>query len=184
MGTTIWRANTTPTGGGPGATGGCTVFVTALNTDIFLQVDITLDAASDGNNNLGTAWEISAANFLLPTLGNAAELGGLAIEAAVTNAAIGGGSPGAIASNLTVAAQGSLIGNFISGSALIIATPGEITAGTGAATPIVQPGGTVNVNWDGRFTLDLELGGNPLVTVTEDVCTFDQQGAGVDFAVQ
>jgi hypothetical protein len=181
-GQTIWRANTTPAGGGPGATGGCTVFVTALNTDIFLQVDITLDVESDGNNTIDTAWEIVAANFLLPTLSNAAELGGLAIEAAVTNAAIGGAAPGAIGSGLTAEATGQLIGGFIDASvfALILATPGEITAGTGMATPL---DGTVNVNWDGRFTLDLTLGGEPLVTVDESVCTFDEQGAGVDFDV-
>ena len=156
--------------------------MTALNTDIFLQVDITLDVVSDGNNNIDTAWEIVAANFLLPTLGNAAELGGLAIEAAVTNAAIGGAAPGAIGSGLTAEATGQLIGGFIDASvfALILATPGEITAGTGMATPL---DGTVNVNWDGRFTLDLTLGGEPLVTVDESVCTFDEQGAGVDFDV-
>jgi hypothetical protein len=180
-GTTTWRANTTPAGGVPGATGGCTVFVTALNTEIFLQVDITLDVVSDGNNNLTTGWQIIAANFLLPTLGNAAELGGLAIEAAVSNAAIGGGSPGTIASGLTEEATGQLIGAFFNADGqLELNSPTEITEGTGAATPL---DGDISVNWDGRFTLDLTLGGAPLVTVTEDVCVFDEVGDPIVFPV-
>jgi hypothetical protein len=180
-GQTIWRANTTPTGGGTaGDTGGCTVFVTALNTDIFVEVVVTLDVESDGNNNLSTAWELSAANYLLPTLGNAAELGGLSIAATVANAAIGGGSPGEIGSELAAAAEGELIGGFIDGGALVLATPDAITEGTGAAEPL---DGTVNVNWDGSFVLDLELGGEPLVSVTDEACTFDEEGDGVDFAV-
>ena len=182
-GSTLWRANTTPVGGGPGATGGCTVFVTALNTNIQLQVDITLDVVSDGANNLSTGWSILAANFLLPTLGNAAELGALAIAADVTGASVGGAIPGSIASGLTAAATGQLIGAYITGNNLVIATPGEITAGSGAAGPTGGTGSTVNVNWDGNFTLDLTLGGNPLVSVDQSVCTFDAQGAGVDFAV-
>ncbi len=178
-GTTLWQANTAPPGGGPGATGGCTVFVTALNTNIQLQVDITLDVVSDGANNLSTGWGILAANFLLPTLGNAAELGALAIAANVTNA-----TPASIPSSLTAAATGQLIGAFISGNNLVISSPGEITNGLAAATPTGGVGSTVNVNWDGTFALDLTLGGNPLVTVDESVCVFDNQGTGVNFLVQ
>ena len=182
-GQTVWVAQSTPAGsnGGPTATGGgCEVFVTALNTTIYLQVTLTLDAASDGANNIGTGWQIDAQHFLLPTLGNAAELGALSIGAALTNA-----SGGPINSSLTAAATGQLIGAFINlaTSTLTLATPGEITAGAGAATPTGGAGSTVNVNWDGLFTLDLTLAGNPLVSVTQDVCTFDVVGAGVDFAV-
>ena len=109
-------------------------------------------------------------------------LGGVAIESEVTNAAIGGAARGAIGSGLTAEATGHLIGGFIDASvfALILATPGEITAGTGAATPL---DGAVSVNWDGRFTLDLTLGGAPLVTVDESVCVFDEVGDPIVFQV-
>ena len=185
-GQTEWIAQSTPIGsnGGPTATGaGCSVFVTALNTTIYLQVTLTLDVTSDGANNISTDWRIDAQHFLLPTLSNAAELGDLSINAAVSNASIGGASPGLIASGLTAAATGQLIGAFIAADVLSIATPGEITEGSGAAVPIGGVGSTVNVNWNGAFTLDLTLAGNPLVTVDQEVCTFDIQGTGVDFAV-
>ena len=78
---------------------------------------------------------------------------------------------------------GALIGAFLTGSTLTFATPGEILEVTEAVEPVVAAGGTVNVNWDGTFVLDLTLGGQPLVTVDESVCEFDVQGAGVEFGV-
>ncbi|MGB8330080.1 MAG: hypothetical protein WCE62_08115, partial [Polyangiales bacterium] len=119
-GSTTWTANTTPSGSNGGVTasgGGCAVFVTALNTTIYLQVGITLAVTSDGANNIGTGWTIQATHFLLPTLQNAAELGGLSINAVLTNA-----SGGPIPSGLTAAAQGQLIGAFVTGTTLTIAT--------------------------------------------------------------
>jgi len=51
-------------------------------------------------------------------------------------------------------------------------------SGSVSSTP--TSGATFNVNWDGEFALDLTLGGAPLITVHQDVCTFDVQGDGVD----
>lgn len=178
---TTWEANTTPAGsnGGPTATGGgCEVFVTALETTINFSVTITLDVASDGANNVTTGWAVEAQQFLLPTLGNAAELGGLTIAAEVTDA-----TGGPIESGLTPAAQGSLIGDFTTGDILSLATPGEITEGSATVTPTGASGSTYNVNWNGEFSLDLTLGGEPLITIDGSDCTFDVQGTGVDIPV-
>jgi hypothetical protein len=73
---------------------------------------------------------------------------------------------------------------FLDGTTLTFATPAEITAGSAALVPTGGAGSTVNVNWDGAFTLDLTAGGAPLITVDESVCTFDVEGDGVDFAVE
>ncbi|MGB8432684.1 MAG: hypothetical protein WCE38_00280, partial [Burkholderiales bacterium] len=172
-GSTTWSANTTPAGSNGGVTttgGGCAVFVTALNTTIFLQVDITLNAVSNGANQIDTGWTITATHYLLPTLGNAAELGGLAVAAVVT-----GATPTNIPSALTAAATGQIIGAFIVGNTLTLATPAQITAGSQAMS--TTHGANVTVNWDGTFALTLTLGGNPLVVVDESVCTFDEAGA-------
>ena len=180
-GTTSWVAESLPIGsnGGPTATsGGCAVFVTALNTTIYIQVTLTLDVTSDGANNIGTAWTVDAQHFLLPTLGAAAELGGFDINAEATNTV---GGP--INSGLTAAATGQLIGAYIVGDTLTISTPGEITAGAAALTPTGGAGSTVNVNWNGQFSLDLTLGGNPLVVVDESVCAFTIIGGGVNLGV-
>ena len=180
-GQTVWQAQTTPigsNGGSNAASDGCEVFVTALNTTVFIQVTITLDVTSDGANNVETGWSVDAQQFLLPTLGNAAELGSLSISAVVTAA-----TGGPIASSLDSSAEGQLVGSFITGDTLTVSTPGEITGGDAALTPTAGVGSTVNVNWDGAFLLDLTLSGAPLITVDESVCTFNVQGGGVDFAV-
>ena len=177
-GTTEWVAESSPAGsnGGPTATAdGCEVFVTALNTTIYLQVTLTLDVAADAADNVTTGWQIDAQHFLLPTLGAAAELGALTIAAQVTD-----GTGGPIDSELTAAATGQLIGGFITGDTLTLASPADITEGSAAVTADGGAGSTYNVNWDGNFALDLTLGGNPLVTVDQDVCTFNVQGDGVD----
>jgi hypothetical protein len=175
-GSSQWQANT-DLGGGNGTADGCTVFVTTISNDIFLDVTITIDAASDGNNNLTTDWVITAQNSLLPVLQNAAEYGGLVIDAAVTNA-----TPASIAS-ASGPDVGQLLSAYISGTTLTFSSPAQITQGAASATPTAGAGSTVNVNWSGAFTLDLTLGGAPLVTVDESVCVFDVQGTGVDFAV-
>jgi len=180
-GSSFWSANTNPPGGGTApTTGGCQVFVTVLATDIFLDVDILLEATSDGSNNMATGWTITAANPLLGALGNAAQLGGLDIAAVVTNA-----NGGPIASGLDPSAVGQNVGAFYLGPAgpLQISSPSDITQGSAALTPTVGAGGTVSVNWDGAFALDLTLGGMPLITVDESVCAFDEQGPDIDFAV-
>jgi len=179
-GSTQWIAQTDPVGsnGGPTATGGgCEVFVTALNTTIFLQATIDLDMTSDGANNVTTAWGVTAQQFLLPTLGNAAELGALDIPAVTT----GGVTGGPFTSGLTAGAQGQLIGAFITGDQLAISTPGEITAGGGAVTPTDGVPGSCDFNWDGTFALDLTLGGMPLVVVDESVCAFTVLGPDISF---
>ena len=177
-GQTVWIAETTPPGGGSTAVDGCSVFVTDLGTTIFIQVTITLDVTSDGANNVTTSWGVDAQQALLPVLGNAGELGGLSVAAAVT-----GASGGPIASNLTVAAQGELIGGFITGDTLSLNSPADITEGQALLTPTGGAGSTVNVNWDGAFLLDISVGGVPLITVDESICDFNVQGTGVDFGV-
>ena len=175
-GTTTWAANTTPFGsnGGPTATGGgCAVFPTALATTIYLDTTVILDVASDGNNNFTTEWTVLVRHFLLPTLGSAAEYGSLDLNAVVT-----GGLPSNIASTANPAATGQFIGAFLAGDVLTLGTPTEINPGVAAITP-GAPG--VNVNWDGNFNLELTLAGNPLVTFEESACSFNLQGAGVDF---
>jgi len=172
-GSTTWEANT-DLGGGNGTADGCTVFVDTISNDIFLDVFITLIATSDGSNNMSTEWVINALNSLLPVLQNAAEYGGINIDAVVSGAnggpIVSGAGPNA----------GLLLSNYLSGTTLILESPDEITVGNAALTPT---GGTVNVNWSGNFTLDLTLGGAPLVTVDESVCVFDNPGTGVDFPV-
>jgi len=181
-GSSFWSANTTPPGGGTApTTGGCRVFVTVLAADIFLDVDILLEVVSDGSNNMTTDWTITAQNPLLGALGGAAELGGLSIAALVTNA-----NGGPITSGLDPSAVGQLIGNFyvVPGvGPLEIASPADITPGSAALTPTVGAGGTVSVNWDGTFSLDLTLGGMPLITVDASVCAFDEVGPDIDFGV-
>ncbi len=177
-GQTVWQARTTPLGssGGPSATGaGCAVFVTVLNTVLPLDVTLTLGVSSDGSNNISTAWTAEVQHFLLPSAGNAAEYGGIDIRAQVSN-----GTPSAIPSSANPAALGQLIGAFLVGDVFILTTPTEISEGSAR---IVPTGSSINVNWDGTFTVELTLGGTPLVTVDESVCTFDVQGSGVDFAV-
>ncbi len=180
-GSTTWTANTTPPGGGTApTTGGCSVFVTVLNTTIFLEVLLTLDVASDGANNISTGWQIEARNPLLGALGNAAELGALSIGAAATNT-----TGGPIPSGLNPAVVGQPVGNFYvvpNVGPLLLVTPTEITAGAAALTPTVGVPGNVNINWDGLFALRLDLAGSPLVVVDETVCTFDDPGTGIDFA--
>lgn len=184
-GSTTWVATTTPAGsnGGPTATGGgCEVFVTALNTTINLELTLQLDVTANGGNNVDTAWQLDAQQFLLPTLGNAAELGALSIAAEVTGGAVGGAEPGSIGSALTAAAEGQTIGAFTTGDVLSLATPGEVTAGNGDVDATPTSGATFSVNWDGTFALDLTLGGAPLITVDEEVCTFDVLGDDVVLA--
>ena len=184
-GSTTWEANTTPPGGGfpPDVTGGCEVFVTSLMTTIALEVSITLDVVSDGNNGLTTAWSIVVTNPVLAGLGMAAELGALDINAAVSDA-----DGGPINSGLTAEAEGATIGTFYETPAgpLVLATDGmnpAITAGSATLTPTAGLGSTVGVNWNGEFVLDLTLMGNPLITVDESVCTFDTPGSPVEFLV-
>lgn len=183
-GSTTWSAITTPPGGGtnPGVTGGCEVAVTALGgTVVALETSITLDVASDEAYNVTTAWEILVNNPLLGAIGNAAELGSLDINAVVT-----GATGGPINSGLTAGATGGLIGDFYevpSVGPLVIASPDAIVEGAAALTPDGGAGSTFNVNWDGLFTLDLTLGGNPLLTVDESICTFTDEGTGVDITV-
>ena len=181
-GSTIWAAPTTPPGGGTApTTGGCQVFVTALNSDVFLDTTITLNVASDEAYNVTTAWEILVENPLLGALGNAAQLGALDINAVVTDA-----TGGPINSALAAAAEGAFVGEFyeVPGvGPLVISTPDAITAGSAALTPTVGAGSMFNVNWDGVFSLDLTLAGNPLLTVDESVCAFTDEGTGVDFMV-
>ena len=153
--------------------------MTVLNNTIFLDVFITLDVTSDGANGLTTGWTLEAANPLLGALGNAAELGALNI-----NALISGDATGApINSGLNPGVVGGFVGDFYVGPAgpLRLETPAQINAGAGTAVP--TSAGTANVNWDGTFTLQLDLGGMPLVVVDESVCDFSIPGAGVDFAV-
>ncbi len=180
-GSTTWRAATTPPGGGTApTTGGCSVFVAALNQTVFLDATVTLDVSSDGANNISTAWFVTAANPLLGALGTAAELGGVSIGAVATNAA---GGP--INSGLNPSVVGDFIGAFYAGAngPLELTTPGAIAAGTATLAPTVVAPGNVNINWDGNFSLSLLLGGSPLVTITGSSCSFTQPGTGVDFAV-
>jgi len=188
-GSTTWRATTTPPGGGAGSTGGCTVFVTALNTDISLDVTITLHVAaapadSAGGIPITTGWTLKVRQLLLPTLGNSAEpeLGGLAIAAVVTAGAVKNSEPASIGSALTGAATGQLIGAFTTGDILSLATPGEITAGIGVLTSPPFFGPTFNFSWSGEFYLYLTLGGEPFITIDESVCTFDVQGDDIVIA--
>jgi hypothetical protein len=174
-GTTRWAANTN-NGGGAGTADGCVVFVDTIMNDIFIDVAIELDVTSDGSNNVTTDWTLTAQNQLLPVVQNLAEYGGLDVAAAVT-----GADGGPIASSAVESATGQLLSAFIDGTTLTFATPDEITQGSAALTPTSE---SVNVNWTGEYTLELEAGGMPLIVVDETVCTFDEQGAGVDFAVQ
>ncbi|MGB8332518.1 MAG: hypothetical protein WCE62_20505, partial [Polyangiales bacterium] len=82
-------------------------------------------------------------------------------------------------------AQGQFVGNFYVGPTgpLQIATPGEITGGAAALTPTNGVGSTVDINWDGTFSLTLTLGGDPFMLVDELGCTFDVQGAPITFPV-
>jgi hypothetical protein len=100
------------------------------------------------------------------------------------NAVATGATGGPINSGLTADATGKLIGDLyeVPGvGPLVIASPDSITEG---AAPLIADGGagsTINVNWDGAFTLDLTLAGDPLLTVDEEICTFNEVGTGIDF---
>ena len=180
-GATSWAAET----GQGNDPDGCQVFVTTINNDIFLDVGINLTAESDGNNNITVSYTVTATNPLLPVLGNAAEYGNIQLFTIVDNASLandGGVSPATLVSEATPSATGQLIGAFLSGSTLTFATPDEILEVTEELAP-VSGATSVNVNWDGSFILDLTLGGMPLVTVDESVCTFNVQGDSIDFAV-
>jgi hypothetical protein len=146
---------------------------------IFFELIIQLDVTSDGANNVTTDWTVSLANPLLGALGDDAMLGALSINAVASNA-----SGGPIPSGLDPSAVGQLLGPFYLGPSgpLQIASPAAITQGAATLTPTGGPGSSVNINWDGTFTLRLDLPiGPPVLTFVESVCVFDAPGSGVDF---
>jgi hypothetical protein len=181
QGMTTWEAQT----GQGNDPDGCQVFVTTINNDIFLDVTITAGAISDGENNIAIGYNVTATNPLLPVLGNAAEYGNIQLFTVVNNASLandGGISPATVVSEAEPTAAGQLIGAFLDGSTLIFSTPDEIVEVLEEFEPVA--GATsVGVNWDGSFILDLTLGGMPLVTVDESVCTFNVEGDDITFDV-
>ena len=178
---TTWRATTNPPGGVAGATDGCTVFVTALNENVNLDVTITLDALYDASaGELTTGYTVAVTWYLMPSLSNGVAYGNLSVETAITD-----GTPATVTNEANPAAIGKLIGEVVDGNTLTFATPDEILSNTEAVTSTSSP---IEVNFSGRFNLllppppDCEPPSpcSILFEVDESMCVFDEMGAAIE----
>lgn len=173
-GSTTWRANTDPAGGGnvPPVTGGCQLEVAALGGAVVaLDVALTLDASLDASDVLTTGYTVTATNPLLPALQAAAEYTALSVVTNITD-----GTPATVTNEANPAATGTLIGAFIDGSTLTFATPDEISENAEVVTSTSDP---MEVNFAGEFNLVLTAGGL-VVALDESICSFDVQGAAIE----
>ncbi|MEM9729567.1 MAG: hypothetical protein AAF997_13340, partial [Myxococcota bacterium] len=160
---------------------GCEVPGGVLNSQLALDVVVSLDASSTGDGNLTTDYAVAAEN---PALGTAAGL--VTVDSADLITSVSSGTPSELTNSLDPAVAGELLG-FFTGGGLVLLLDDEILPEVTPVVPSSSP--TVDVNFSGNFLIGLTItASGTALNVDSSSCTFDNPapntGAPISFPVQ